>query len=159
LRLAGGSIQYMAGDLKFSEISFARYDVAVANLAQPASYETGIDGKTSLELFAEAARDGRLEGRARDAIAARFGEAVRLVAFCLLATALAFYPQARRGTGAIPLEIVVLSAVFADRVALAYLPRIDPILASPGVLALIAGSLVLLLLRARLLPGTQAASA
>jgi lipopolysaccharide export system permease protein len=159
LRLAGGSIQYMSGDLKFSEISFARYDLAVGNLAQTASYETGIDGRTSLELFAEATRQGPLEGRARDAIAARFGEAVRLVAFCLLAAALAIYPEGRRRRGAIPLEIVVLSAVFADRAALAYLPRVDPLLASPGTLALIAGSLAVLLARARILPGSGTASA
>jgi hypothetical protein len=84
---------------------------------------------------------------------------VRLVAFCLLAAALAIYPEGRRRRGAIPLEIVVLSAVFADRAALAYLPRVDPLLASPGTLALIAGSLAVLLARARILPGSGTASA
>jgi lipopolysaccharide export system permease protein len=155
LRLASGAIQYMSGDLKFSEISFARYDLAVGNLTQTSRSGQGLDGKSSIELAAEAVRQGWLDPRARDAVAARFGEAVRLAAFCLLAVALAFYPRGRRRTASIPLEIVVLSAAFADRATLAYLPRIDPALASPGAIALIAGSLLVLIFKARGLPGRR----
>jgi lipopolysaccharide export system permease protein len=158
LRLASGSIQYMSEDQKFSEISFTRYDLAVGSLTESAPSGRGNDGTTSIELIAEAIAAGNLDPNARYAISNRVGEGVRVIAFCLLAVALAFFPQGRRVTSGIPLEIVVLGAAFAERAALANLPRIDPMFASSAAVALIAGSLLILLLRARPWPRRTAPS-
>jgi lipopolysaccharide export system permease protein len=147
LRLANGSIQYMSEAQKFSEISFMRYDLAVGNLTGSAQSGGGNDGTTSIELIAEAIAAGHFDSDARYAVSTRIGEGVRVVAFCLLAVALAFFPQGRRVTGGVPLEIIVLGAAFIERAALSNLPRIDPIFASSAALAMIAASLLVLLLK------------
>jgi lipopolysaccharide export system permease protein len=150
LRLSDGAIQYMSADFQFSEISFSRYDLAVGNLTEAAQPGRAEDGITSIEFLADAIAKGGLEPRVRHIVNARIGEGVRVIAFCLLVVALAFFPSGRRSGGEIPLEIVVLGAAFAERAALANLPRIDPIFVSPGTVALILGSLLLLFIKSRI---------
>jgi lipopolysaccharide export system permease protein len=149
LRLTDGAIQYMSDDLQFSEISFSRYDLAVGNLTEAAQPGRGQDGTTSIEFIADAVATGEIEPHVRHVISARVGEGVRVIALCLLVVALAFFPSGRRGGGQVPLEIVVLGAAFAERALLANLPKVDPIFASWGSVALIAGSLLVLFVRSR----------
>jgi lipopolysaccharide export system permease protein len=149
LRLTDGAIQYMSEDFQFSEISFSRYDLAVGNLTEAAQPGRGQDGITSIEFIADAVARGAIEPRIQYVINARVGEGVRVIALCLLVVAMAFFPSDRRGGAQVPLEIVVLGAAFAERALLANLPKIDPIFASWGSVALIAASLIVLFVRSR----------
>lgn len=151
IQLKNGSIEYMTDDFRFSQISFTRYDLAVGRLTDGVTATTA-DGMTTIDFIAEAVAKGSMDRAIFDVLLARFGEGTRVIAFCFIVAALAFFPHARRAKTEVPLEIFVLGVAFAERAALANLPPLPAIFASWGSVALIVGSLAFLLIRARWRP-------
>lgn len=115
LQLYDGSIQYMNGESQFSEISFARYDLAVERLTSAAGVVTGAEGKITPDLIAEAVASGTLDSGAAFQIGERMGQGFRVLAICLLVAAIAAFPNGSRSATEVPIEVIVLGAAFLER--------------------------------------------
>lgn len=138
LQLTDGAIQYLSADQKYSEVTFARYDIAVDRLTGAMDAPTGPDTVTTPDLIAEALASGQLSGAARAAIGARLGEGLRVLATCLLVAGLAAFPHGRRNKLEIPIEMIILLLAFAERAVTAYLRMPDPLLPPSGAVAVAA---------------------
>ena len=143
IKLKDGSIQNMTADSRYSEISFAGYDLAIDRLSRRSDGPAGTSEVTSIELLAQI-----LGGEApRDAwgtIMSRFGVSMRVIAMCLLVTAIAAFPTGRRRGERIPLEVIVIFAALLERIA-----GVLPVPVDAPTLVTI-GSLVAIALRLRL---------
>lgn len=148
LQLVDGSIQYMSDDFQFSQVAFARYDLALERLTGPTEYRNALAERNSAELLAEVFSTGAWNSEVAALLGKRLGEALRVVAICLFVTALAAFPHGRRGRE-LPLELVVLGAAFLER-GVASLPDIAGRFgAQAGTGVLLAASAIALLLRLR----------
>jgi lipopolysaccharide export system permease protein len=149
LQLHDGAIQYMTSDYQFSEISFARYDLAVDRLAAPTDAGTGTDGKTTIQLVAEILESGRLSSDIEFQIGERTSQGFRVLALCLLVAAIAAFPSGNRGGTEVPIEVVVLGAAFLERAVTANYSFNAPLLPPSGTVLLAAFAVVVLALRMR----------
>jgi lipopolysaccharide export system permease protein len=137
LQLTNGAIQYMTSDFSFSEISFARYDLAVERLTGNGGGVGGFDGVNTIDMVGNTLSAGRgLDGNVMFTLGQRVGEGFRILAICLLVTALAAFPHARRGGRDLPIEVIVLGAAFVER-------AVSAVVQSPFVLIPFSGSLLL----------------
>ena len=149
LRLEDGAIQYHGADNQFSEISFARYDLALERLTGDSGHRNVIGESNSVTLVAAMLESGEWSGARAHELGERFSEAVRLVALTLFVTAIASLPHGRRSGREVPLEILVLVAAFLERgVTLNWHPAWLGMPAS-GAILLLAGALVVLAFRYR----------
>jgi lipopolysaccharide export system permease protein len=148
LQLVDGAIQYMSDDFQFSQVAFARYDLALERLTGPTEYRNTLAEKNSFELLGEGFSTGTWSGEIGTLLVKRLGEALRVVAICIFVTALAAFPHGRRGRE-LPLELVVLGAAFLER-GVASLPsiaeRYGP-LAGSSVLLVASAAVLLVRLR------------
>lgn len=149
LQLQNGALQYMSQDQQFSMVSFGRYDVGLDVFIEPGG--VGNDPKTrdSLDIASEAAATGVWSDETVRLLVGRLGEGLRVIAMCVLVTALTAFPHARRRRFEAPIEFVVLAAAFVERGISAYAggpPLIGPIAGALGILAL---GVPLLLMRMR----------
>jgi lipopolysaccharide export system permease protein len=149
LQLFDGAIQYMTDDFQFSEISFARYDLAVDRLTGTADMPSGLDTVTSTDLVADALAAGYFDQGTLQQLGGRFGEGLRVLAICLMVAALAAFPHGRRGMFEVPIEIVVIVAAFAERAITANVNFGTPLLPFSGPIFLAAASVLLLAWRMR----------
>lgn len=145
LRLQDGSMQQMTAEERFSEVSFASYDLSLDRLAGGSSGGTGLSGTPSYELLGR-----ELSGGEIDLLLRRSAEGVRVLAICLLVTALAIFPSAKRRRAGIPIELSVLGAAFLERSITSYFPAPAPFNVATGSLLLGLVSLIVLLVRLRL---------
>jgi lipopolysaccharide export system permease protein len=141
LQMQDGSVQYMTGDLRFSEIKFSRYDLAVELLTQERSIK---DNSNSIVLLQTALQTGVWSEETIKDLVERSGEGLRIIGMCLLVAAIAAFPSGRRRSG-MPLELLVLVIAFADRGLSTYAPEwLGAIRPATGALAMIVvGALVL----------------
>ncbi len=145
LRLQDGAMQQMTEGQRFSEVSFASYDLSLDRLTGSASAGSGLDGTPSYDLFG---RD--LSASETYLLLRRSAEGVRVLAICLLVAALAIFPSGKRRRAGIPIELTVLAAAFAERGITSYFPAQAPFNVATGSLLLGLVSLVILLIRLRL---------
>ncbi|HEY0920455.1 LptF/LptG family permease [Devosia sp.] len=149
LQLRDGAIQHMSADKRFSEVAFARYDMALERLTGPAEAREALGEMNSIDLVRRALAGGNWDRDTIRQLSRRLGEGLRVIAICLFVAAIAAFPHGRRTAREIPLEIVVLAAAFVERgLSSSLLPATpyDPI---PGALLLAAGSTAALLARLR----------
>jgi lipopolysaccharide export system permease protein len=147
LQLYDGSIQYMSDDFQFSQVAFARYDLALERLTGSGEYRNTLAERDSFSLVAEALSSGVWNSEVLALLGKRLGEAVRVLAICVFVTAIAAFPHSRRGRE-IPLELVVLGAAFLER-GVASMPVAGQSGPLVGTSALLALSTVALLYRLR----------
>lgn len=160
LQLRDGAIQYMSDDQRFSEVAFARYDVALERLTSPPESRETLSETNSFELVAGAIATGNWGPETIRQLAKRMGEGMRVVAISLFVAALAAFPSGRRGRREVPLELVVLGTAFVERGVSSNLIPPGPLDPVPGAFLLAALSLVVLVLRLRVFnPVAQAAPA
>lgn len=160
LQLRDGAIQYMSDDGRFSEVAFARYDVALERLTGPAEAREVLSETNSFELVAPALATGVWDAETVRHLAKRIGEGVRVVAICLFVAALGAFPHGRRGRREVPLELVVLGMAFIERGVSSNLIPPGPLDPVAGAFLLAAISIIVLALRLKLLaPVPQAAPA
>lgn len=149
LQLHEGAIQYMTAEMQFSTVSFQRYDLAMDRLTGATGSRNETAETDTATLIMQALDEGRMRGNARREIGERMGEGIRLVGLCLFVAALMVVPHSRRAGREVPIEIVVLVVAFIERgISSSYQPDWlpAPVVAS---FALIALSVLVLLLRFR----------
>lgn len=160
LQLRDGAIQYMSDDHRFSEVAFARYDVALERLTGPAEAREELSETNSFELVARALATGVWDPDTIRHLAKRMGEGMRVLAICLFVAAIAAFPSGRRGGWEVPLELVVLGTAFIERGVSSNLIPPGPLDPVPGAFLLAAFSIAALALRLRVFtPVAQAAPA
>lgn len=147
LQLFDGSIQYMAEDFQFSQVAFARYDLALERLTGSGEYHNTLAERDSFDLIGEGLSTGIWNPDVLVLLGKRLGEAVRIVAICLFVTAIAAFPHGRRGRE-IPLELVVLGAAFLER-GVTSMPSMGQYGPLAGTSVLMALSAIALLYRLR----------
>lgn len=159
LRLRDGAIQYMSSDSRFSEVAFARYDVALERLTGPAEAREVLSETNSFELVQRALASGRWDRDTIRLLSRRLGEGLRVIAICLFVAAIAAFPHGRRVQREVPLELIVLATAFVERGVSSNLLPPTPYDPVPGTLLLAAFSIAVLLARLRVfapLPGRAA---
>jgi lipopolysaccharide export system permease protein len=150
IKLHDGSIQYMTGDARYSEVRFASYDLAVDRLSGRSDAPAGATEMTTPELIL-ASLAGEAPSRAWRTITKRFSAAIQVIAICLLVAAIAAFPSGRRRSSRVPLEMVVVFAALADRV-LSDFPMVPlPGGSIGGSIAIAVAALVVILVRLRAL--------
>lgn len=158
LQLRDGAIQYMSDDGRFSEVAFARYDVALERLTGPAEAREVLSETNSLELVAKALAAGTWDSETVRQLSKRMGEGMRVLAICLFVAAIAAFPHGRRARWEVPLELVVLGAAFIERGISSNLIPPGPFDPIPSALAFAALSIAVLAFRLRVFtPVAQAA--
>ncbi|WEJ57428.1 LptF/LptG family permease [Devosia sp. FJ2-5-3] len=115
LELRNGSLQYVQEDGRYSEVRFTRYDLSVDSLSQPLAFGDSLAERDSFELLSEAAATGQLSEPAMQRLLDRSAEALRVIAICLFALAIAAFPSGRRARIPVPLEAVVMLVAFGER--------------------------------------------
>jgi lipopolysaccharide export system permease protein len=122
IQLRDGSLQYTEADGRFSEISFARYDINVDLLTQDGYAGDSMKETDSVSLVQNALATGEWPPRLVDLLSNRMSEGLRVAGICMAVLALAGFPSGRRSRIAVPLEAVVLLLAFAERGVSAYSP-------------------------------------
>jgi lipopolysaccharide export system permease protein len=144
LRLRDGAVQYMTDDQRFSQISFASYDLAMDQLAGSIDSHDPLASTSSFELVRDGLLSGKWSGDAMTTLWKRTAEGFRVIAMCLFVAALAAFPNGRRQGFGVPIELWVLGAAFVERALTSYVH-------GPGPFSLASGSVVIALLGAALL--------
>lgn len=144
LRLQDGAMQQMTGEKRFSEVSFASYDLSLDRLTGSARSGGGLEGTPSYELIGR-----ELSPAESETLLKRSAEGVRVIAICLLVAALAIFPSGKRRRAGVPIELSVLGAAFVERGLTSYLPAPAPFNVASGSLLLGLVSLAVLLIRLR----------
>jgi len=154
LELRDGSLQNTGADGRFSEVTFARYDVNVDRFSQPVGQSDGLYQTDSLTLVQRAMETGVWPQELLTVLGNRAAEGLRVIGICMLVLAMAGFPNGRRPRFNLPLEAVVLLIAFGERGISAY----SPLGPSTGALAMIiiGGGALLMLSWPRRLRGVAA---
>lgn len=134
IQLRDGSLQYTEADGRFSEISFARYDINVDLLTQDGNASNPMYETNSASLVREAISTGGWDPELTRLLLNRMVEGLRVLGICMAVLAMAGFPSGRRSRIAVPLEAVVLLMAFAERGVSAY----SPLGSSTGAILMIA---------------------
>lgn len=153
LELRNGSLQY-SGNGRFSEVTFARYDVNVDQLSQPVGQANPMLERDSVSLVAEAISTGDWDQGLLMLLANRGAEGLRVVGMAMMVLVLLGFPSGRRARVPVPMEAGVLLIAFGERGLSAY----SPLGTATGALIMIviAGGALLVRTRPRSLPLTVA---
>lgn len=122
IQLRDGSLQYTEPSGRFSEVSFARYDINVGLLTQESYTSNPMLETNSFSLVGQALADGNWPPQLTRLLFTRMIEGLRVVGVCMMVLAIAGFPGGRRARFAIPLEAVVLLLAFTERGISAYSP-------------------------------------
>ncbi len=143
LELRDGSLQNTASDGRFSEVTFARYDVNVDQFSQPVGQTDGLSQTDSLTLIRAAMDSGVWSPELVTALGNRAAEGLRVIGICMLVLAMAGFPSGRRPRFNLPLEAVVLLIAFSERGLSAYSPG-GPWIGALAMIAAGGGALLML---------------
>lgn len=154
IELRNGALQYAEGGGRFSEISFARYDISVEGLSQPIGAVDPMLEQDSVELIGEAMASGDWSHKRVMLLVNRMAEGLRVIGMTMMVLALMGFPSGRRARIPIPMEAGVLLIAFGERGLSAY----SPFGTATGalVLAAIAGAILVLRARPRRIPAAVA---
>ena len=150
LELRNGTLQYIQASGRFSEISFARYDLAVDQLSQSIGATNPMLEKDTITLLGEAMASGDWNQDMLILLANRMAEGLRVVGMAIMVLAILGFPSGRRTRFNVPMEAVVLLIAFGERGISAY----SPLGTATGALLLlvVAGTALLWRARARPMP-------
>lgn len=149
LQLRDGSLQYTPDGLRFSEVSFARYDIGIERLTTPIDSDEKLSEQNSVSLIAEAISTGVWRTDVVNKIVERMGEGLRVFGICICVLAVAGFPNARRSRRKMPLELGVLVLAFIERGISAYAPLPAVIAPLTGAALMLIGGAAVLLWRLR----------
>lgn len=122
IELHDGVLQYTEANGRFSEVSFARYDINVDLLtAQTGNSDTMYD-TDSVTLVTAATASDDWSDELKSLLATRMAEGLRVIGICMMVLAMAGFPSGNRARIAVPMEAVVLLIAFAERGVSAYSP-------------------------------------
>ena len=149
LRLHDGALQQFSASKRLSEVSFARYDLALDELTGEADSSDPLARTSSLDIVGKALAGQPLNRNETRALVRRTVEGLRVLALCLFVAALAMFPNGNRRRIAAPIELVTLGTAFVERGVTSYAPVPSPWNLASGPLLLIATALVILAIRLR----------
>jgi lipopolysaccharide export system permease protein len=149
LRLRDGAIQQFSATKRLSEISFARYDLALDELTGEAEDVDSLARTSSFDIFGKMLSGKDLTKAEQRALVRRSVEGLRVLAICLFVASLAAFPTGNRRRVAAPIELVALGAAFVERGITSYLKLPSPIDLTAGPLFLLVLGLVILAIRFR----------
>ncbi len=115
ISLRDGRLQVLPDDDRYSEVAFARYDLAIASLTDPVELKNPLRQRDTATIVQRALENGKLPSNARRELHRRMAEGVRVIGISLLVAALTAFPHARRRREILPLELLVLAMAFAER--------------------------------------------
>lgn len=144
LELRDGTLQYSEGG-RFSEISFARYDLSVDRLSQPLAQPDPLAERDSFDLVSEALASGTWSHKVIERLSNRMVEALRVIGICMLVLAMSGFPSGRRARIALPMEVGVLLLAFAERGFSSY----SPLGPGTGAFLMILTAAIMLIARTR----------
>jgi lipopolysaccharide export system permease protein len=150
LELHNGTLQYTQTNGRFSEVSFARYDISVDQLSQTVALTDPMAERDSISLVSEALSTGDWNQPLVMLLANRMSEGLRVIGMAMMVLAIMGFPSGRRVRFNVPMEAVVLLIAFGERGLSAY----SPLGTGTGALLLIivAGSALLFRTRSRPIP-------
>ena len=151
LRLRDGAQQQFSDSGRLSEVSFARYDLALDELTGEAEATDTLSRTSSIDIVGKALTGKALSRSETSVLIRRTVEGARVLALCLFIAALAMFPTGNRRRFVAPIELVALGAAFIERGVTAYVPLPSPIDLAAGPLLLTLVALVILTIRLRLL--------
>jgi lipopolysaccharide export system permease protein len=122
IQLRDGALQYTEANGRFSEISFARYDINVDLLTQEGYASDPMYETNSVSLVLDAMASGNWRPELTQLLFNRMVEGLRVIGICMVVLAIAGFPSGNRRRFAIPMEAVVLLLAFAERGLSAYSP-------------------------------------
>lgn len=149
ISLRNGRLQIYPADERYSEIEFARYELAIAELTESIDLGSSNSELPTWELLAKLRADPDGSKSISRLINQRFAEAPRVLAICLLVAALMAFPHARRGRKFLPIELLILMLGFAERFASNYLSDVVAYGSYSGPALIFGAALVLLAVRFR----------
>lgn len=132
LELLNGKLQYREKGGRFSEVTFGRYFLNVADLAQTTEVLDPLAEVDSATLLSQGVSEGWPPAIIR-ALTNRMAEGLRVVGICLVVLGMTGFPSGKRPRFGVPVEAVVLVLAFVERGVSAY----SPVGASTGALAMI----------------------
>lgn len=122
LELRNGTLQYVQGDGRYSEVRFTRYDISVESLSQARAGGDSMGERDSFDLLREGMANGSFSSEAVKRLLDRSAEALRVIGLGLFTLALAAFPSGKRARIPLPLEAIVLLVGFAERGVGTYSP-------------------------------------
>jgi lipopolysaccharide export system permease protein len=140
IQLRDGALQYTDTTGRFSEVSFARYDINVGLLTEANYAGDPMRETNSFSLVQDAVQSGSWSPELTQLLFNRMIEGLRVVGICMVVVAIGGFPSGRRARIAIPIEAIVLLLAFAERGISAY----SPLGSSTGALLMIALSTIAL---------------
>ena len=149
LRLSDGALQQFSATKRLSEVSFARYDLALDELTGEAEQGDSLARTSSLEIIGKALSGESLNRAENRALVRRTIEGLRVFALCVFVAALSMFPTGNRRRFAAPIELVALGAAFVERGITSYAPIAAPYDLAAGPLLLTLAALVILAIRFR----------
>ncbi|MHA6691987.1 LptF/LptG family permease [Devosia sp. A449] len=150
IELRDGAMQYVEADGRFSEISFARYDISVEGLSQPYGVTDPLQEHDSIQLVRDAIANDDWSQQRVMLLTNRLAEGLRVIGMAMMVLAMMAFPSGRRSRIPVPMEAAVLLIAFGERGLSAY----SPLGTATGalVLVIIAGSVLLWRVRPRRIP-------
>lgn len=149
LRMRDGAIQQLSKDGRISEVSFARYDLALDELTGAVEASEGLAATSSIDIVRSALAAGEWSRIQTETLTRRSVEGLRVVAICLFVAALALFPNGNRRRFSLPIELWVLAAAFVERGTSSYAPLPEPLDSTIGPLLLTLVALIILTIRFR----------
>lgn len=146
LRMFDGAVQNLSNTKRLSQISFARYDLALDELTGDTGPGDRLAQTSSIEMIWSAIQTGSFPAEELRILITRSVEGLRVLAICLFIGSLTAFPSGNRRGRGLPLEVTVLTAAFVERGITSYAP-------APPDLKLMLGTLVLLGLGLLILAG------
>ncbi len=115
ISLRNGRLQAAPADGRYSEIEFARYDLAIESLTDPLNIANPVIQRSSFKLIQQGLKAGNFRYGMLDQLHWRFSEGPRVLALCLLIAALGAFPHGQRTGRRLPPELIVLIVAFSER--------------------------------------------
>ncbi len=110
-----GSLQVMDDEGQFSQVNFARYDLAVGALFEPVVRTSPLIQQDTGTLIRQAWSEQNFSPTALAQINLRMAEGLRVISLVFLVATFGAFPHGRRGRKLIPPELAVLVIAFAER--------------------------------------------
>ncbi len=115
ISLRDGRLQVQPDDDRYSEVAFARYDLAITSLTEPVELKNPLKQRDSAAIVLRAMETQKFPPNVRRELHKRMAEGVRVIGISLLVAALTAFPHARRKREILPLELLVLAMAFSER--------------------------------------------
>lgn len=114
ISLREGRLQLVTGEEPFSEVEFARYELAIDSLTETGETRSELNDWNSLQLLQIRQNQPNRERQIDELLFDRIADATRLIALLLCVAAAQSFPHARRGNRYLPSEVIIIGGAFVE---------------------------------------------